>query len=67
VVLIGLLTRAAMTRGRDSFYAAAGAAAVAALLILTFGNSGALGASVLIIVATVLGLAIAQSRSRTIQ
>jgi hypothetical protein len=67
VVLVGLLVRAGMSRGRDSFYAAAGASAVAALLITAFGNPGLFGTSVLIIVATMLGLAVAQSRSGIIQ
>jgi hypothetical protein len=67
VVLVGLMLRAGMSRGRDSFYAAAGASTVAALLIMAFGNPGVLGTSVLIIVATVLGLAVAQSRGGIIQ
>jgi hypothetical protein len=67
VILIGLLLQAGMSRGRDSFYAAAGASAVAALLILAFGNSGLFGTSVLIIVGTTLGLAVAQSRSGSAQ
>jgi hypothetical protein len=67
VVLAGILLRAAMGRGRDSFYAAAGASMVVAVLILAFGNPGLFGTSVLIIVATVLGLAVAQSRSRAAQ
>ncbi|MGA8611956.1 MAG: hypothetical protein WB760_09630 [Xanthobacteraceae bacterium] len=67
VVLVGMLLRAGMSRGRDSFYAAAGASSVAALLISAFGNPGLFGTSVLIIVGTVLGLAVAQSRSRAAQ
>jgi hypothetical protein len=67
VVLVGILLRAGMRRGRDSFYAAAGASAVVALLIMAFGNPGLFATSVLIIIATVLGLALAQSRSRTTQ
>jgi hypothetical protein len=67
VVLIGVLLSAGMSRGRDSFYAAAGASSVAALLIVAFGNPGLFGTSVLIIVGTVLGLAVAQSRSRAAQ
>jgi hypothetical protein len=67
VVLAAMLVRAAMTRGRDSFYAAAGASTAVALLILAFGNPGLFGTCVLIMVATVLGLAIAQSRSMTVQ
>jgi hypothetical protein len=66
-VLAGMLLRAAMSRGRDSFYAAAGGSTVVALLILAFGNPGLFGTSDMIIVATVLGLAVAQSRSRMAQ
>jgi hypothetical protein len=67
VALAGMLLRAAMSRGRDSFYAAAGGSTVVALLILAFGNPGLFGISDMIIVATVLGLAVAQSRSRMAQ
>jgi len=67
VVLVGMLLHAGMRRGRDSFYAAAGAGSLAALIILAFGNSGLFGTSVLIVVGAVLGLAVAQSRSRTAQ
>ncbi len=67
VAFAGMLLRAAMSRGRDSFYAAAGASTVVALLILAFGNPGLFATSALILVATVLGLAVAQSRSRTVQ
>jgi hypothetical protein len=63
-ILVGMLLRAGMKRGRDSFYAAAGASTVAALLILAFGNPGLFGTSVLIVVGNVLGLAVAQSHSR---
>jgi hypothetical protein len=64
VVLIVALLRAALRRGRDSFYPAAGASALVALLISAFGNPGLVGTPVLILASTVLGLAIAQSRSR---
>lgn len=63
--LIVMLLRAALRRGRDSFYSAAGASALVALLISAFGNAGLFGTSVLILTGTVLGLAVAQSRSRT--
>jgi len=67
VVLGAILLRAGMNRGRDSFYAVAGAGTVVSSLILAFGNPGLFGTSVLIVVGAVLGLALAQSRSRVTQ
>lgn len=61
------LVRAALRRGRDSFYPASGAGVLIALLIAAFGNPGLLGSAVLILSGTILGLAFAQSRSRTAQ
>ena len=67
IVMIVKLARAALNRGRNSFYPAAGASAVAVLLISAFGNPGLTGATTLILSGAVLGLALAQSRSRAIQ
>jgi hypothetical protein len=67
IVMIVKLFRAALNRGRDSFYPAAGASALAVLLIAAFGNPGLTGATTLILSGAVLGLALAQSRSRAIQ
>jgi hypothetical protein len=66
-VVVVMLFRAALRRGRDSFYPAAGSAALVALLISAFGNDGLFESSVLIIAAVIIGLAVAQSRSRTAQ
>lgn len=64
VLVIVRLLHSALTRGRDSFYSAAGAAALLALLISAFGNSGLAGSAVIIIFGSLLGLATAQSQSR---
>jgi hypothetical protein len=67
IVMILKLVRASLNRGRDSFYPAAGASALAVLLISAFGNPGLTGGSTLILSGAVLGLALAQSRSRAVQ
>ena len=67
IVMIVKLVRAGLNRGRDSFYPAAGASALAVLLISAFGNPGLTGATTLILSGAVLGLALAQSRSRAVQ
>jgi hypothetical protein len=64
VLVIVRLLQSALTRGRDSFYSAAGAAGLLALLIAAFGNSGLPESAVIINLGTLLGLAIAQSQSR---
>jgi hypothetical protein len=66
-VIVVMLFRAALRRGRDSFYPAAGSAAGIALLISAFGNDGLFESAVLIIAGVIIGLAVAQSRSRTVQ
>jgi hypothetical protein len=67
IFMIVKLVRAGLNRGRDSFYPAAGASALAVLLISAFGNPGLTGATTLILSGAVLGLALAQSRSRAVQ
>jgi hypothetical protein len=70
VVIVGavvILLRASLQRGRDSFYPVAGAGCLLTLLLLAFMNAGILGTVTAVIAAAVLGLALAQSRSRTIQ
>ncbi len=69
-VIVGaivILLRASLRRGRDFFYPAAGAGCLIALLLLSFMNAGILGTATAIIAAAVLGLAFAQSKSRTVQ
>ena len=64
-VMVVMLFRAGLRRGRDSFFPAAGSAAVVTLLISAFGNDGLFQSSVLIVAGAIIGLAVAQSRSRT--
>jgi hypothetical protein len=59
--------RAALRRGRDSFYAAAGAGCLVAVLILGFTNAGVFAMAPSLVLAAVLGLAVAQSKSRRVQ
>jgi hypothetical protein len=62
-----LMLRACLRRGRDSFYPGVGAAAMVTLVILACCNTGVLGSAVEIVAGVTLGLALAQSRSRTVQ
>ena len=67
IALIMTLLRAALRRGRDSFYPAAGAGCLVALMLLAFGNAGLFSTAVSIVAAAILGVAFAQSKSRSIQ
>ena len=67
VVFIILLLKASLQRGRDLFYPAMGGSCLMALLILAFTNAGLLGGASGLIVASTLGLAFAQSQSRTVK
>ena len=60
-----IFLRAALQRGRDSFYAAMGGGCLVTLLLLMFINAGLLGNAAGLIAAVMFGLAIAQSKSRT--
>jgi hypothetical protein len=66
-IAILALLRASLRRGRDSFYAAAGAGALVTVLVLSFMNAETLGTGAAVVAATTYGLAIAQSRSRSVQ
>jgi len=59
-----LLARGALKRGRDSFYSAAGAGCVVAMTVELFVDATALATTVQILAAVMLGLGLAQSRSR---
>ena len=59
------LLKASLERGRDSFYPAAGAGGLITVLFLSFINPGILGTAAAVIFAAVIGLAFAQSKSRT--
>lgn len=61
-----VLFRAALQRGRESFYPAMGAGCLITLLFLCFINSGLLGMASAIIAPATLGLAFARSKSRTV-
>jgi hypothetical protein len=63
-IIIALL-RGALQRGRDGFNPAAGASCVLALTLLAFANPGLLTSSLSITAPAALGLALAQSKSRT--
>ena len=65
VAFIIMLLRASLQRGRDLFYPAMGGGCLITLLLLAFTNAGLLGAATGLIVAATLGLAFAQSQSRT--
>ena len=67
IASILILSRASLRRGRDSFYPAMGGACFLTVFLLTFINAGLLGSGFDLVVAAVLGLAVAQSRSRAIQ
>ncbi len=67
VASIFILFRASLSRRRDSFYPATGGSCLVTLLLLAFNNAGLLGTAASLIAAVVLGLAFAQSKSRTVQ
>lgn len=64
---IAILFRAALQRGRDSFYPMAGAGCLITLLFLCFMNAGLMGTATAMIAAATIGLAFGQSKSRTVQ
>jgi hypothetical protein len=63
--LVALMVRGALSRGRDSFYAMAAAAAGVATLVEAFGDAGLSNSGVSILVAAAFGLGLSQSVSRT--
>jgi hypothetical protein len=62
--LAALLIRGALRRGRDSFYPAAGAACLVTGSLLAFHDAGMASMTAAILLPAILGLALAQSRSR---
>ena len=62
---IFILLRASLQRGRDSFYPAMAGSCLITLLLLSFNNAGLFGTATSLIAAAVIGLGIAQSKSRT--
>lgn len=67
VILLVQLLRGALQRGRDSFYPTAGASCIVLLTLEAFCDAALLEKSVTIIASAVIGLALAQSISRTNQ
>jgi hypothetical protein len=59
-----ILLKASLERGRDSFYPAMGGSCLITLLLLSFNNAGLFGIATSSIAASVIGLAIAQCKSR---
>ncbi len=62
---IAWLIQGALARGRDSFYAAAGASSAIVLLIEAYFDASLLTSTTIVLATTTLGLALAQSVSRT--
>ena len=60
-----ILLRTSLQRGRDSFYPAMGGSCLITLVLLAFNNAGLFGTASSLIAAAMIGLAIAQSKSRT--
>jgi hypothetical protein len=60
------LLHGAMQRRRDSFYSIAGASCIVAVMLMALDNAALLGAPVSVITAAVVGIAGAQSKSRSI-
>src|SRR5262249_23078880 len=66
IVMLFLLLRGALQRGRDSYYPAAGAACVIVLILEAFCDASLFSTAVVICAMAALGLGFAQSVSRTI-
>lgn len=65
IVLAITLLRSALRRGRDSLYPTVGASCVVTATVIAFGNSALFSIPVLIITASSIGIAIAQSKGRS--
>jgi hypothetical protein len=65
LVATAVLVRAALTRGRNSFYPSLGAACLMALLFRGFADASIFAQAVAIVAAATIGLALAQRRGRT--
>lgn len=58
-----ILFRRAMMRGRDYFYAGAGAGCIIAVLVMSFASVGPFGLAASLLTSVIFGLALAQSKS----
>jgi hypothetical protein len=65
IALVVTLVRDAARRGRDSFYTTTGASCVVTTTLLAFGNAAIFSIPVLMIAAAIVGIAIAQRKSRS--
>jgi hypothetical protein len=65
LALAGFLLRGAVRRGRDSFYPTAAMSAAVVLTLEAFCDASALSTAIGLVAATVLGLGLAQSVSRS--
>jgi hypothetical protein len=66
IALVVTLMRGALQRGRDSAYSEAGASCSVVIAVLAFGNTGVFTTPALVIAAAIVGIGIAQSKSRSI-
>lgn len=64
---IAVLFRGTLRRGRDACYPAVGAGCLLTLVVLAFCQTGLFNTAVASIAAATIGLALAQSRSRTVR
>jgi hypothetical protein len=64
--LIAALLAGALSRGRDWIYATTAAGCTSAIAILAFDDIGLFSTSAIVIIATTIGIGLAQSKSRTI-
>jgi len=67
ITLIVIFLHGAVQRGRDSFYSTAGASCGVTITLLAFGNAALFNPAVTIITAAVVGMALAQTKSRSAQ
>ena len=66
IALIIIFLHGAVRRGRDLFYSTAGASCSVTITLLAFGNAALFNTAVTIIAAAVVGMALAQSKSRSV-
>jgi len=66
IAILWVLFRGSLRRQRDWYYPAAGASVIVTIALLSFANSALLSTPIQIIVAAATGMAVAQSRSRSI-
>jgi hypothetical protein len=65
IALVITFLNRALKRGRDSFYSIAGASCIVTISLLSFGNVSVLSTPVLVIASVIIGIALAQSKSRS--